>query len=70
MKVPSTEQLEGDRKAAFENWLKRTETKFAMSLVPPTDNDALRTLVESAFEAGNAHGMVSILIPLLKRQAE
>lgn len=59
--------IESRRLEALDSFFDNPATKLMLSIIPPGDNpDALRTLIESAFNAGYASGQACVLIGMLE----
>lgn len=65
-------QAEEKRNREFDDFLHKDQTKFLMSLIPPSDNpDTLRTSLRAAFDAGYGAGigeMVGMIVGSLKNK--
>ena len=67
-----TAQIEADRKRAFDAFMEQSSTRMFLSLIPPNPDqpDALRVLLQSAFEAGFSQGAVSVMISFMETIAK
>lgn len=57
---------ERQRKESFARWLAQPMTRAMLSMIPPTDKDILRTLLEEAFNQGFGIGSAAILVEVVE----
>jgi hypothetical protein len=62
------------KERGFEEWLGRQETKLILSLLPPSQNETqrecLRSLLQSAFDAGHNGGQVVVVSSLMNEMTK
>lgn len=52
-------------KESFQKFMESPATKLMISMIPPADNEVLKTLLSEAFQAGVGRGMVQVLMMAL-----
>lgn len=66
-----TKREEANANEAFEKFLQMTTTKFMLTMIPKAENeDVVRTLLRSAFDAGRGQGMASVIGDLITLAAK
>jgi hypothetical protein len=59
------ELINAKKKEGFDRWLDEPTVRLGMSLIPPSESaDALRIVLQSAFEAGFVCGSSAVMLDI------